>query len=162
MLDDITGEGPWLSEPHRRLIAMWLRSRESRFYSLTAIVADELSFAKRIPLVEEDHYHSVVCCYSGNNCEECSVCLLPLDNVCQILDCGHRFHSTCVNEWIRRCEEQYFLSVTCPLCRRMHRCRYRYRHRMMRQHEEEMSYEMSYYSIYDAIYSSFLRNSYHR
>ncbi|CAM9945618.1 unnamed protein product, partial [Discosporangium mesarthrocarpum] len=45
----------------------------------------------------------------------CTVCLedMPLWQdafMCQTLDCGHRFHSPCIAEWLTR-------QTLCPLCK---------------------------------------------
>ncbi|XP_076901055.1 putative E3 ubiquitin-protein ligase XERICO [Bidens hawaiensis] len=45
--------------------------------------------------------------------QECSVCLVEFDPNAEInrLACGHVFHKTCVEKWLK------LWNVTCPLCR---------------------------------------------
>lgn len=44
--------------------------------------------------------------------DDCPICLLPLgDDVTHTLDCGHRFHTGCIVESLRRS------GPTCPMCR---------------------------------------------
>lgn len=43
--------------------------------------------------------------------EQCPVCMLPMtDSTSRRLDCGHVFHTRCLDRWKRR-------SSTCPMCR---------------------------------------------
>ena len=46
--------------------------------------------------------------------EECVICILPLlsDEGIRTLSCNHRFHETCIEEWMRRSARPQ-----CPLCR---------------------------------------------
>ena len=43
--------------------------------------------------------------------EECSICLNTFDNEISILDCGHKFHTSCIERWSQ-------IKPTCPLCRK--------------------------------------------
>ncbi|XP_042754166.1 probable E3 ubiquitin-protein ligase XERICO isoform X1 [Lactuca sativa] len=45
--------------------------------------------------------------------EECSVCLVEFDPDSEInrLSCGHVFHKSCVEKWLK------YWNITCPLCR---------------------------------------------
>lgn len=49
---------------------------------------------------------------AGDPDTQCVVCLEPLcqGQVCRVLPCSHRFHATCVNDWL----QQHF---SCPVCR---------------------------------------------
>ena len=41
----------------------------------------------------------------------CSICLQELDSdACEIRNCRHGFHATCIKSWISR-------SLSCPVCR---------------------------------------------
>ncbi len=44
--------------------------------------------------------------------EDCSICIEEL-NECIMLDCGHKFHTHCMNSWL----EEQAPAATCPLCR---------------------------------------------
>lgn len=44
--------------------------------------------------------------------EDCPICLDEL-NECIMLDCGHKFHTECMNKWL----EEQSPEATCPLCR---------------------------------------------
>ena len=44
--------------------------------------------------------------------EDCPICLEEL-NECIMLDCGHKFHTECMNNWL----EEQSPAATCPLCR---------------------------------------------
>lgn len=44
--------------------------------------------------------------------EECSICMEEL-NECVMLDCGHKFHTNCMNKWL----EEQSPEASCPLCR---------------------------------------------
>jgi hypothetical protein len=51
-------------------------------------------------------YHS-----TDDSVHSCIICLEDLeDNVVSINNCGHKFHDSCINEWLIRKRE-------CPLCR---------------------------------------------
>ncbi len=41
---------------------------------------------------------------------ECTICLDALSDPTKTLECGHSFHTGCVDEWLKTSE-------TCPLCR---------------------------------------------
>ena len=45
--------------------------------------------------------------------EECSICIEPMKNrnVLKQLDCGHFFHSSCIEPWLQQKRD-------CPICRR--------------------------------------------
>ncbi len=45
--------------------------------------------------------------------EICSICLKKLQKHTIVLQCKHRFHNNCMNEWSNKCKGQ----VTCPYCR---------------------------------------------
>lgn len=45
--------------------------------------------------------------------ETCSICLETMDDSCATLECGHKFHATCISNWFR---SQH---LTCPQCRGM-------------------------------------------
>tara|TARA_Y100000816_G_C26096178_1_gene580185 strand:+ start:1255 stop:2139 length:885 start_codon:yes stop_codon:yes gene_type:complete len=50
------------------------------------------------------------------NNEECNNCIICMDNInkndkCKKLDCGHIFHSSCIDNWLMRVLE-------CPMCRK--------------------------------------------
>lgn len=50
-------------------------------------------------------------CHIHSLTDSCSVCLSVMnDTNSRILDCGHKFHSRCIDRWKRR-------SSTCPMCR---------------------------------------------
>jgi hypothetical protein len=44
--------------------------------------------------------------------EDCPICMDEL-NECIMLDCGHTFHTDCMNKWLG----QQAPAATCPLCR---------------------------------------------
>jgi hypothetical protein len=44
--------------------------------------------------------------------EDCSICIEEL-NECIMLDCGHKFHTECMNKWL----EEQAPAATCPMCR---------------------------------------------
>ena len=52
--------------------------------------------------------------------EECAVCLTELDgeydDVPTTLQCGHRFHGSCLDLWAGKCGERQW-ETTCPMCR---------------------------------------------
>jgi len=51
--------------------------------------------------------------------DDCPVCLLPLEesrSALQTLVCGHTFHSSCADLWVKKCERRGW-RPTCPLCR---------------------------------------------
>ena len=45
---------------------------------------------------------------------ECSICLELLDNTYQlyVLECGHKYHTTCLTDWYKNPIAKY----KCPLC----------------------------------------------
>jgi hypothetical protein len=46
--------------------------------------------------------------------KECSICLEPMsDKDSEFLECVHRFHTTCLNQWLE-------ISDQCPICRTNH------------------------------------------
>ena len=46
-------------------------------------------------------------------CENCSICLEPLNGDIRTLGCGHQFHTACMRRW----ERQNHGNCTCPNCR---------------------------------------------
>lgn len=44
--------------------------------------------------------------------EDCPICMDEL-NECIMLDCGHKFHTECMNKWL----EEQAPAATCPMCR---------------------------------------------
>ncbi len=46
--------------------------------------------------------------------KNCTICFEAFDNDCTVLNCGHAFHSKCINEWASQNVEE---SITCPTCR---------------------------------------------
>ena len=48
-----------------------------------------------------------------NQQSDCSICLEAATGDIRQLECGHRFHTRCYNNWARQCNG----SVTCPNCR---------------------------------------------
>jgi len=52
---------------------------------------------------------------SDNDEDECCICLMNLNNGKRIIEaqCKHRFHSECLNTWIKSGNQ---LSINCPLC----------------------------------------------
>lgn len=51
---------------------------------------------------------------SGGDCGGCSICLTDFrekERLRLLPRCGHVFHVTCVDEWLRR-------QITCPICRK--------------------------------------------
>ena len=54
------------------------------------------------------------CCASENTEQPtCSICLEAATGDIRQLECNHRFHTVCYNNWARRCNGD----VTCPNCR---------------------------------------------
>ena len=50
-------------------------------------------------------------CHLHSNVESCSVCFASMNETnSRVLDCGHKFHTRCLDRWKRR-------SHTCPMCR---------------------------------------------
>ena len=48
---------------------------------------------------------------------ECPVCLREMEpKECDITSCGHMFHTTCIDSWLKFCETQD-KQPTCPVCR---------------------------------------------
>lgn len=49
---------------------------------------------------------------------ECSICLGVLDDTAgvQQINCGHQFHTRCLDAWLDKCREMQ-LPATCPYCR---------------------------------------------
>ena len=45
------------------------------------------------------------------NADQCTICMQGLDDSCEPLDCGHRFHTRCALRWFQQGNR------TCPLCR---------------------------------------------
>jgi hypothetical protein len=45
----------------------------------------------------------------------CSICLREFSEADTWLSCAHRFHSGCIEEWQKTCNQT--ASVTCPICR---------------------------------------------
>jgi hypothetical protein len=45
----------------------------------------------------------------------CSICLLPFSDANTWLSCAHQFHTGCIDEWQKTCNQSE--SVTCPICR---------------------------------------------
>ena len=50
----------------------------------------------------------------NNDDSQCCVCMEPFQSPCVVLrtDCGHMFHSECLDEWVRH-------KNSCPLCQSM-------------------------------------------
>ena len=48
---------------------------------------------------------------ASESSETCTVCLQPLSETDEALECGHRFHHRCALEWFRSGNDR------CPLCR---------------------------------------------
>ena len=48
-----------------------------------------------------------------NQQSDCSICLEAATGDIRQLECGHRFHTRCYNNWARQCNGP----VTCPNCR---------------------------------------------
>ena len=46
-------------------------------------------------------------------CENCTICLEPLNGDIRTLACGHKFHTACMRRW----ERQHNSNCTCPNCR---------------------------------------------
>jgi RING/U-box domain-containing protein len=65
-------------------------------------------FRSRTPAVRFDSV-----CKSRRPEQDCSVCLTEFEPYAEInhLPCGHLFHKTCLEKWLR------YWNVTCPLCR---------------------------------------------
>lgn len=47
---------------------------------------------------------------------ECSICLEDNNNSSIVLECGHKFHKKCINNWIKECRHSGRHS-SCPLCK---------------------------------------------
>ncbi len=47
------------------------------------------------------------------SCDNCSICLEPLNGDIRTLGCGHKFHTACMRRW----ERQNNGNCTCPNCR---------------------------------------------
>lgn len=44
---------------------------------------------------------------------ECNICFESIDQYHYITPCIHHFHSTCFEEWKKKCQN----TITCPNCR---------------------------------------------
>ena len=47
-------------------------------------------------------------------CENCSICLEPLEGDIRILKCSHKFHTPCLRQWKHQSRHR---NCTCPNCR---------------------------------------------
>jgi hypothetical protein len=47
--------------------------------------------------------------------EECSICLGKLTKNIALLECCHKYHYKCINEWIYECKKKGF-ETNCPTC----------------------------------------------
>jgi hypothetical protein len=55
------------------------------------------------------------------NEKECSICLEDFDNtkqICQLVQCSHLFHKTCVINWYNISNK-----LSCPYCRCIYECK---------------------------------------
>ena len=73
-----------------------------------------MSFCKGITLKGIQCKNKTTCeyCHIHKERDCCSICIEPIKNMC-ILDCGHKFCNTCINNWISVSCPNY----TCPMCR---------------------------------------------